>query len=118
RCSPRPLSYVILPCCSPRTLPRAPALFPYTTLFRSEIGHVAGLAVRAAPAQAVVHLHRGPPALRRELGAQGFPRSALGALDRGRPEEHTSEPQSRENRVCRRLLQQKRTPGRAATGRA
>src|SRR5436309_4593480 len=68
-----------------RPPPRS-TLFPYTTLFRS---HVAG------PPQDVLTPSGG--------GAQ-----RLGAVIIMRSEEHTSELQSRENLVCRLLLEKKK----------
>src|SRR5690606_40846371 len=99
-----------------RPPPRA-TLFPYTTLFRSARGsrraanthrhrrfHVAerrrragaGSARRLSPAAAWTRFHGG-----RQLsgGDRRTPPS------RGRSEEHTSELQSRENLVCRLLLE-------------
>src|SRR5690606_41976543 len=91
-----------------RRPPRSP-LFPYTTLFRSGPDPVAaGVADR----------------LRRGLRRLGFPRRQAGQPLRGaagadpgaarllrddhRSEEHTSELQSRENLVCRLLLEKKK----------
>src|SRR5207302_10174735 len=73
-----------------RRPPRS-TLFPYTTLFRSRDGAAAGARVQA------------------EAGARG---RAGGVADRtsfslNRSEEHTSELQSRENLVCRLLLEKK-----------
>src|SRR5215475_3847537 len=68
-----------------RRPPRS-TLFPYTTLFRS----------RRSPA--------GVSATGRRCGAPGC---------RARSEEHTSELQSRENLVCRLLLEKKKTQSRA-----
>src|SRR5690606_41735637 len=95
--------------------PPRPTLFPYTTLFRSA-GMVAAL-----------HIGKIPPAipvLRDALGVSlveaGFLLSMvqmagmLGgvfiglAADGFRSEEHTSELQSRENLVCRLLLEKKK----------
>src|SRR6266511_3298280 len=69
-----------------RRPPRS-TLFPYTTLFRS---------ARPAPAPC------GPPA-----GARAHPGRPWRRPDR-RSEEHTSELQSRENLVCRLLLEKKK----------
>src|SRR5436309_10300332 len=66
-----------------RPPPRS-TLFPYTTLFRSPAS------ARGAP----------PPA-----GSSGASRGS--ARDTRRSEEHTSELQSRENLVCRLLLEKK-----------
>src|SRR5436309_11403095 len=68
-----------------RRPPRS-TLFPYTTLFRS--------------------LRRLRPARDRRAGAQGA--HHLPRAPRGRSEEHTSELQSRENLVCRLLLEKKK----------
>src|SRR5690606_42041789 len=93
-------------------------LFPYTTLFRSLGGQRRARAAGVAVAPAL-HAH-----LRRDLGLE---RLRVGArvqedhLDlrvdrlelqgrgrRERSEEHTSELQSRENLVCRLLLEKKK----------
>src|SRR5688500_19906114 len=73
-----------------RPPPRS-TLFPYTTLFRSEPGLVAGGAVASRPAHPRLHRsrHRG-----RACAHPG-----------GRSEEHTSELQSPCNLVCRLLLE-------------
>src|SRR5436309_8765706 len=75
-----------------RRPPRS-TLFPYTTLFRSAVPVGAtwlGGARRRSPA----------PGERRPRGRRA----------RGRSEEHTSELQSRENLVCRLLLEKKKNP--------
>src|SRR5436309_7401242 len=67
--------------------PPRSTLFPYTTLFRS-------------------CLHRVPRvAMRQRAGSRLLTRSAASTL---RSEEHTSELQSRENLVCRLLLEKKK----------
>src|SRR5690606_39707811 len=101
-------------------IPRPPTstLFPYTTLFRSLIGDS-----RHVTAEVVTHLL--PAAIRHRLRLLGLALMALfcamlGWLgweltqlaiavdERGeRSEEHTSELQSRENLVCRLLLEKK-----------
>src|SRR5690606_41745912 len=73
----------------PLRLPRAPTLFPYTTLFRSFRQLAAG------------DLSFGP------LPRPGSP--CHGCRHVGRSEEHTSELQSRENLVCRLLLEKKKS---------
>src|SRR5690606_41943222 len=101
-------------------LPRPPrsTLFPYTTLFRSEVrfstlaGALAPLARAVAGVKAslsaicdlLTHVHSGCPAdsLRRSRGQHGHRLSVAAAVYRS--EEHTSELQSRENLVCRLLL--------------
>src|SRR5690606_41689266 len=90
-----------------RRPPRS-TLFPYTTLFRSD--HVPrgdGEGLRRAAVR--LHRDRGDP----EAGGRGRdrlrPRRRLRAGDvRRRSEEHTSELQSRENLVCRLLLEKKK----------
>src|SRR5258708_20200758 len=73
-----------------RRPPRS-TLFPYTTLFRSEMGSRSGWALD-------VHLY---PFLRR--------RRALARVPGGlRSEEHTSELQSPDHLVCRLLLEKKK----------
>src|SRR5436305_5286510 len=70
-------------------IPQPPrsTLFPYTTLFRSELGHVAGHEPRTL---------RSP-----EQPGHGGDRQH-------RSEEHTSELQSRPHLVCRLLLEKKK----------
>src|SRR5690606_41269873 len=90
-------------------LPPGPALFPYTTLFRS--GGVAERAdgdVDPAAGAGEGRQRRGDEhggdVLRTRLGAL---RRDAEVLQHGRSEEHTSELQSRENLVCRLLLERK-----------
>src|SRR5699024_12633352 len=79
-------------------LPPRPTLFPYTTLFRSDLLFGAGFAVLAiASAMAPASLAR--PAT--------SPVVLLGLVLRS--EEHTSELQSRFDLVCRLLLEKKKT---------
>src|SRR5690606_42121934 len=87
-----------------RPLPRPP-LFPYTTLFRSP---------NAAPQKASLPLVAVACCSRqsRESGPPGKCARALrewlaGCTEEYRSEEHTSELQSRENLVCRLLLEKK-----------
>src|SRR3712207_8913451 len=90
--------------------PRA-TLFPYTTLFRSEVAaHRLGGVERAA-----VRAHRQPrqqrpAALVEQVVAPGDrgPQGALPVGDVDRSEEHTSELQSRQYLVCRLLLEKKK----------
>src|SRR5436309_3810227 len=96
-----------------RPPPRS-TLFPYTTLFRSGSGH-----------QRILQHQPAQPAERegdvRGFGAEAEPQVRGGwievqhlAVGRGAPrqfdrsEEHTSELQSRENLVCRLLLEKKK----------
>src|SRR3712207_7183324 len=97
-----------------RRPPRS-TLFPYTTLFRSDLSHVAAttardvLQIAEAP---VVFSHSGaravcdhprnvPDDLLRRLAANG-------GVCMVRSEEHTSELQSRQYLVCRLLLEKKK----------
>src|SRR5207302_8570368 len=75
-------------------LPRPPrsTLFPYTTLFRSSRQRIAA-ELRASRLSGGLHENHA-----REVNRQPPP---------GRSEEHTSELQSRENLVCRLLLEKK-----------
>src|SRR5436309_9094007 len=81
--------------------PQRSTLFPYTTLFRSE-AHAGRLGVEPQQPR--------PWA----LGAEGV--SHLAGPDARRSEEHTSELQSRENLVCRLLLEKKKTGPYRAVG--
>src|SRR5688500_19367436 len=100
--------------CRSRALPR-PALFPYTTLFRS--GLLGGdcldqLPADTAPLVADVHVQRGDLAgVSKPLLGDSAP-LAVGTRRFGhghpRSEEHTSELQSPCNLVCRLLLEKKK----------
>src|SRR5690606_41769565 len=98
-------------------LPPTSTLFPYTTLFRSRQlgrnphGFIHELVIIHARA------HQ-PPAFRllgADLLAQHHHAGGAGLADeaRQRSEEHTSELQSRENLVCRLLLEKKKQPKKA-----
>src|SRR5690606_41057791 len=92
--------------------PPSSTLFPYTTLFRS----------RGASRRGHRQADTGFPGRARRLGrprarSDLHPRPAARGLDAGRAdsllprsEEHTSELQSRENLVCRLLLEKKKMP--------
>src|SRR5690606_39745515 len=88
-----------------RRRPPRSTLFPYTTLFRS--GHPVdrrGLRLGPGPVPAAPGEGR-PPGARRDR-APRF--AAAWSRSSGRSEEHTSELQSRENLVCRLLLEKKK----------
>src|SRR5687768_18269124 len=93
-----------------RRPPRS-TLFPYTTLFRSDLGRPRAAPRRAAAPVLVARASigtcrstaRARPAGRLDRGA-ARPR----ALVRTRSEEHTSELQSRLHLVCRLLLEKKK----------
>src|SRR5438132_9382219 len=82
-------------------------LFPYTTLFRSRIGHV----------EVDAQLHVSPESRRSTSGtgtASAIPDTTIAATPITRPrasrsEEHTSELQSHSDLVCRLLLEKKKT---------
>src|SRR2546429_6632366 len=79
-----------------RRPPRS-TLFPYTTLFRSEIlAHRKGLALMANVISICGSLRKG-----------SYNRMVMNLLP-GRSEEHTSELQSRLHLVCRLLLEKKK----------
>src|SRR3712207_8698274 len=95
-----------------RRPPRS-TLFPYTTLFRSEIvlrvalqGGGAGPVRLAHQASESAHDDRGQPRrlVAGEIRGGG---ELVGQGDLGRSEEHTSELQSRQYLVCRLLLEKK-----------
>src|SRR5690606_39815230 len=95
--------------------PTRPTLFPYTTLFRSEV--IDGVQLAAL---VVREVHAGDPEA--QLEAQVLVvAQPLGDLpqvlpddEEGRSEEHTSELQSRENLVCRLLLEKKKNRATSA----
>src|SRR2546430_5902967 len=78
-----------------RRPPRSP-LFPYTTLFRSEVART-GLERHFAGIPAVL--------INADAGSSDATPDLLAAA--GRSEEHTSELQSQSNLVCRLLLEKK-----------
>src|SRR5690606_41652009 len=94
-----------------------PPLFPYTTLFRSEqpqenppeadahwiSGSNVGLSIYTADCAPLMIVHRD----RDKVAAFhcGWRGVAAKLLEKNRSEEHTSELQSRENLVCRLLLE-------------
>src|SRR5690606_42013573 len=90
--------------------PPRTTLFPYTTLFRSPLaadpGPGQGLHRRPQAQRVSVLAHHGHRRLRLDRGVQGLIPVGL-----GRAEEHTSELQSRENLVCRLLLEKKNHEG-------
>src|SRR5690606_41845232 len=88
-------------------IPRPPrsTLFPYTTLFRSSLAHGA-LELLAVDLDHGHHRLHGLAGLGR-VGVGDQVDQHLG-VDLPRSEEHTSELQSRENLVCRLLLEKKK----------
>src|SRR5690606_42126527 len=84
--------------------PPRSTLFPYTTLFRS-LDDAARSAAWPAAGRAELR-----PAASRQLstGLATILQRQRAGIDRLRSEEHTSELQSRENLVCRLLLEKKK----------
>src|SRR3712207_8762324 len=95
-----------------RRPPRS-TLFPYTTLFRSQLlnnAYVYFASWTQEPSRKVVRFHWDRIAINPSNGpsaAPGF--SSDGARPADRSEEHTSELQSRQYLVCRLLLEKKNT---------
>src|SRR5436309_9864748 len=92
--------------------PRSP-LFPYTTLFRSAQPGAPGLqtAVGVELERGLAAIEGGGDVVGRELEqGRALQRGILATAERflERSEEHTSELQSRENLVCRLLLEKKK----------
>src|SRR2546427_2898742 len=81
-----------------RRPPRS-TLFPYTTLFRSQ--------VRAVLPETHMHVHARPVVAEHRLGHERG-RVAVLVTHVLRSEEHTSELQSQSNLVCRLLLEKKK----------
>src|SRR5690606_42051944 len=85
--------------------PPCSARFPYTTLFRSRRLGVADGVLDAVLALLELHLGRGTGLDHRDA-ARELGQALLELKERS--EEHTSELQSRENLVCRLLLEKKK----------
>src|SRR5690606_41901692 len=93
-------------------------LFPYTTLFRSEIPGASVLLSALQDAPHAIVTSADVALMTARMGAAGLTVPALAITaesvsaskpdPEGRSEEHTSELQSRENIVCRPLLEQKK----------
>src|SRR5258708_14927384 len=84
-----------------RRPPRS-TLFPYTTLFRSEMYMV------DADEQFPYNIYGPQQDTGKNLTVPSFPPTAWGPDDRRRSEEHTSELQSPDHLVCRLLLEKKK----------
>src|SRR3712207_8835151 len=98
-----------------RRPPRS-TLFPYTTLFRSSVPHLLGLASEMeAQRDHILGAPKDPDGLddalleraQRAENAEGELEKQFEALSATRSEEHTSELQSRQYLVCRLLLEHK-----------
>src|SRR5690606_41900917 len=88
-----------------RLRPPSPTLFPYTTLFRSSVSSSSSSVDSVGPVPSDTSVGSTASVASLEISeterTTGVPSSAL------RSEEHTSELQSRENLVCRLLLEKK-----------
>src|SRR3712207_8479748 len=93
-----------------RRRPPRSTLFPYTTLFRSAVGDLAGRLPPLEPGVDLLHdvllVGRG------QRGPLAVVATDQHRVPHGRSEEHTSELQSRQYLVCRLLLEKKK-PGNA-----
>src|SRR3712207_7049059 len=86
-----------------RRPPRS-TLFPYTTLFRSQLAFVSRSSIGTLPVtERVTEQSLGVP---RSYASFAVPLGATTKMDRS--EEHTSELQSRQYLVCRLLLEKKK----------
>src|SRR5690606_41744162 len=91
-------------------LPPRSTLFPYTTLFRSFEDQLQGIAHIGFSLSGKTGRHSRPAEVRPGSASPGHARNApaLRRCPPPRSEEHTSELQSRENLVCRLLLEKKK----------
>src|SRR5690606_41212928 len=88
--------------------PSRPPLFPYATLFRSPGSHGQRFGYGGRPGDGVGPWRRGEASGAWGISPRLCARPAPGFRGVGkRSEEHTSELQSRENLVCRLLLEKK-----------
>src|SRR5688572_30878739 len=86
-----------------RRPPRS-TLFPYTTLFRSDV------ALYVLPNRLIIEGHK-PEGRHLAAVSAGVTGGAGGVEAQSRSEEHTSELQSQSNLVCRLLLEKKKKGG-------
>src|SRR5690606_40692835 len=101
---PLGLSVVLALCLSIALRPPSSTLFPYTTLFRSPVRAKTDVVCVAHRHVRSGHPDVSPDGSELLLGRRGLRRARP-----GRSEEHTSELQSRENLVCRLLLEKKKS---------
>src|SRR5437763_5531110 len=91
--------------------PSISPLFPYTTLFRSQIllpARILGVAWRVEVQRSLLGPVEAADAITHRAGSELDPEIAQAFLGRGRSEEHTSELQSPMYLVCRLLLEKKK----------
>src|SRR5690606_39729370 len=105
-----PLAPLSLHSCFPVPPPRPPSstLFPYTTLFRSDRQSYAAQSRSSEVRPPHRQFARSPRALRPQVQPRQRSAHVLRRKHAARSEEHTSELQSRENLVCRLLLEKKK----------
>src|SRR5690606_41974327 len=99
-------------------LPSSSTLFPYTTLFRSKLGsnvffNIGDLSRKFGIDQdsrhhAIIFVEQIGEVIETRLHSSLLERFIIGEEGSHRSEEHTSELQSRENLVCRLLLEKKK----------
>src|SRR5690625_7124516 len=88
--------------------PLRPTLFPYTTLFRSELGEQVRTSMAENEAALMEALIPSEEEVARARDVRAKHRSATADEELRRSEEHTSELQSRGHLVCRLLLEKKK----------
>src|SRR5690606_39803366 len=87
--------------------PQRSTLFPYTTLFRSYINEESWRTKEETDVEALGIWHHIKDCIYKGVNNEGYLPGGL-KVSRRRSEEHTSELQSRENLVCRLLLEKKK----------
>src|SRR5690606_40604521 len=94
--------------------PRPPisTLFPYTTLFRSDVRATERVPLLDRADRVVRQPEQGDLGAVHEGGGSALDEEVSEQADGLRSEEHTSELQSRENLVCRLLLEKKKNTWR------
>src|SRR5690606_41703990 len=104
RSQPRPCSSFL-----PLRLPPTSPLFPYTTLFRSSPAIAnSGTGIGLSLTKGLVELHHGAIKVESNPNHETTFVILIPIDKEVRSEEHTSELQSRENLVCRLLLEKKK----------
>src|SRR3712207_8614805 len=89
--------------------PPRSTLFPYTTLFRSDLGVPGPVGLRHPDCLGGRRSEGAARGVARGVGGEGHGRSTSVAAVVRRSEEHTSELKSRQYLVCRLLLEKKKS---------